>query len=63
MTANVDNIETKVREAEASMGIKSSDMISITYERKSEGTGRVMGLLLMLAIVALGVRGFQAMAK
>ena len=29
VTANVDNIESKVREVEQKLGIKSSDMISV----------------------------------
>ena len=63
VTANVDNIESKVREVEQRMGIKSSDMISVTYERQSENTGRGIAMLIGLALVVLAFRGFQAMSK
>ena len=63
VTANVDNIESKVREVEQKLGIKSSDMISVTYERQSENFGRGIAMLLGLALVILAFRGFQAMSK
>ena len=63
VTANVDNIESKVREVEQRMGIKSSDMISVTYERQSENIGRGIAMLIGLALVVLAFRGFQAMSK
>lgn len=61
--ANVDNIENKVREAEAAMGIRAQDQISVTYERTSENMTRVMGIVLMLAVGLLAFRGFQALSK
>jgi len=61
--ANVDSIESRVREAEERMGIKPSDHISVTYERKSETMGRTMAMLLGLALVLLLARGFQAMGR
>ena len=63
VTANVDNIESKVREVEQRMGIKSSDMISVTYERQSENIGRGIAMLIGLALVVLAFRGIQAMSK
>merc|ERR1719369_1884524 len=63
ITANVDNIESKVREVEQRMGIKSSDMISVTYERQSENIGRGIAMLIGLALVVLAFRGIQAMSK
>jgi hypothetical protein len=33
--------------------VRASDAISITYERKSETMGRVLGLLLVLGFLAL----------
>ncbi len=33
--------------------VRASDAISITYERKSETMGRVLGLLLILGFLAL----------
>merc|ERR1719309_702784 len=45
------------------MGIKSSDMISVTYERQSENIGRGIAMLIGLALVVLAFRGIQAMSK
>jgi len=63
ITANVDNIEAKVRDAEAQMGVKLEHMIPITYERKSQSMGQVIGIFLILGVLALGYRGFQAMSR
>jgi spastic paraplegia protein 7 len=63
VTANVDNIETKLREAEAKMGIKSGDMISITYERKSEDMGRLMAWILIGGMALLAIRGLTSASK
>merc|ERR1712240_372823 len=48
---------------EQRMGIKSSDMISVTYERQSENIGRGIAMLIGLALVVLAFRGIQAMSK
>merc|ERR1719495_1723998 len=52
-TPQVDNIEAKVREAERMMGIKASDSISITYERRSETVGRTIAMVISLGVMVL----------
>eukprot|EP00092_Neocalanus_flemingeri_P024531 GFUD01026605.1.p1 GENE.GFUD01026605.1~~GFUD01026605.1.p1 ORF type:complete len:767 (+),score=233.55 GFUD01026605.1:666-2966(+) len=63
VTPQVDNMEAKIREAEEKMGIRPGDGISITYERKSEAMGQMMGMLLVAGLVLLLFRGIGAMSK
>merc|ERR1719233_299912 len=45
VTPKVNNIEARIREAEQQMGIKAGQGVSITYERRSESMGQVLGLV------------------
>jgi len=53
---NVEQIEERIREAEKTMGISAGNGIPVSYERRSETTGQVVGLFIVLAIVAVVAR-------
>merc|ERR1719336_2710324 len=63
VTPQVENMEARIRDAEEKMGIRSGNGISVTYERKSEAMGRVMGMLLIAGILVMLFRGIGAMGK
>jgi spastic paraplegia protein 7 len=63
VTPQVENMESRIREAEKIMGIKQGDGISVTYERRSESMGRVFGMLLIAAILVMMFKGMGAMSK
>merc|ERR1719186_653176 len=63
VTPQVDNMETKIREAEEKMGIRPGDGISVTYERRSENMGQMMGMLVVVGLGLLLLRGIGAMGK
>ena len=63
VTPQVDNMETKIREAEEKMGIRPGDGISVTYERRSENMGQMMGMLVVVGLGILLLRGIGAMGK
>jgi len=63
VTPQVENIEARIREAEQKMGITSEHAISITYERKSEAMGQIMGMMLIAGLLVLLFRGVGAMSK
>ena len=58
--ANVNDLENRIREAEAKLGIKNpSDGVSVTYERKSENWSYIIyGAFILLTFAALVV-GFR----
>ena len=60
VTSKVNNIEARIREAEQQMGIKAGQGVSITYERRSESMGQVLGLVLVTALLVLL---FRVMSK
>jgi len=63
VTPSVDNMESRIRDAEEKMGIRPGQGISITYERKSEAMGQFFGLMLIAGVAILIFRGIGAMSK
>ncbi len=50
---DTDDFEDKVREHEEKMGIRASDRVAITYERKSETTMYIIWGLFIIGVFAL----------
>jgi len=53
----IDQLENRIREAEAKMDIRPGNGVSVTYERKSESFARVVSLLIFLGLAAMVLKG------
>ena len=54
---NIDNVEDRIREAEAKLGIPPGDGISVAYERRSETFAYLFWGFFIVAVFALFFMG------